>query len=403
MKQPVPPGKTFSLQEYFKDGYLLVVDDNSSLRQTIKAMAREFRVSNVVEADDGDTALKLLKRNRERLCHFVLLDWFMPRLSGIDVVREIRADSEIGDLPIMMVTAETDPAQIVRAAEEGINGYLTKPFAGKILEQKIRSILEARANPPEHVKLLMEAENFLRKGDYDNAFLFFEKSLATKETARVMVHLGDIHQARNQADDAFSMYNNAMRNNSRFLKAYSKAADMHEKQGNLDAALALFTKALEISPNSPERLIALGKLHVKKGNETSAADVFSKAVNLEPKMGQQITDDLLKTGKAQFAETFLRKISTKVGQDAFWYNRMGIALRKQGKWKEAILEYQEAIKMDPADENIYFNLGKAYLEGKEYTYALKYINMALQLRPGRKEFLDELEALEKLRAHERNY
>lgn len=399
MKQPSPPGNAFSLQEYFKAGYMLVVDDNSNLRQTIKAMAREFRVSSVMEADDGDTALKILKRSKDRPCLFMLLDWTMPRMSGIEVVREIRADSEIGDLPIMMVTAETDPAQIVRAAEEGINGYLTKPFAGKILEQKIRSILEARANPPEHVKLLMEAENFLRKGDYDNAFLFFEKSLATKETARVMVHLGDLHQARNQTDDAFSMYNNAMHNNSRFLKAYSNAAELHGKQGNLDAALSLFTKALEISPNSPERLLALGKLHIQKGNETAAADAFGKAVNLEPKMGQVITDDLLKTGKAQFAESFLRKISARVGQDAFWYNRMGIALRKQGKWKEAILEYQEAIKIDPSDENLYFNLGKAYLEGKEYTYALKYVNMALQLRPGRKEFLDELEALEKLRAN----
>jgi len=379
------------------------VDDNSNLRQTVRAMARQVGVSRVLEADDGDTALKILKGNREQPCLFVLLDWIMPRLSGIDVIREIRADNEIGDLPIMMVTAETDPAQVVRAAEEGINGYLTKPFSGKVFEQKIQSILEARANPPLHVKLLMEAESFLRKGDYDKAFLVFEKSLATKETARVMVHLGDIHQVRNNSEYAFSMYNHAMLSNARFLKAYSRAAELHEKEGNLDAAVDLLSRALDMSPNNPDRLLSLGKLYIKKEDESSAAEVFTKAVKIEPKMGKQITDDLLKTGKPHLAETFLRKISANVGQDTFWYNRMGIALRKQGKWKEAILEYQEAIKLDSGDENLYFNLGKAYLEGKEYTYAMKYVNMALQLKPGRKEFLDELEALEKLRLDDKNY
>lgn len=400
---PPLPAKTISLQEYFKTGYILIVDDNANMRQTIRGMLREFRVTNVAEADDGDTALKILKRKRDLPCFFVLLDWIMPRLSGIDVVREIRADNEIGDLPIMMVTAETDPAQIVRAAEEGINGYLTKPFAGKVLEQKIQGILEARANPPLHVKLLMEAEQFLRKGDYDNAFQFFEKSLATKETARVMVHLGDIHQARNNTDEAFSMYDGAINNNSRFLKAYSKASELHEKEGHVDTALDLLTRALAISPNSPERLVSVGKLHVKKGNEALAADAFTKAVKLESKMGIQIADDLLKNGNAHAAEMLLRKVSGNIGQDSFWYNRMGIALRKQGKWKEAVLEYQEALKLDSTDENIHFNLGKAYLEGKEYTAAYKCFNMALQLRPGRKEFLDELEELEKLRSNLSNY
>lgn len=403
MSQPAAPNKALTVQEYFKTGYMLVVDDNSNLRQTIRAMARQVGITNIVEADDGDSALKILKRNREQPCNFVLLDWVMPRVSGIQVIREIRGDNELGDIPIMMVTAETDPAQVVRAAEEGINGYLTKPFAGKVFEQKIQSVIEARANPPLHVKLLMEAENFLRKGDHDKALVFFEKSLAAKETARVLVNIGDIHQLLNHFDEASTMYENAILNNARFLKAYSKAAELNEKQGNFDAALDFLSKALAMSPNNPDRLLAMGKIYAKQGDEPAAADTFTKAVKMEPKMGNQITDELLKAGKSHLAEIFLRKISNTAGQDTFWYNRMGIALRKQGKWKEAILEYQEAIKLDPNDENLFFNMGKAYAEGKEYTYALKYLNMAIQLKPARTEFLNELEALEKLRANDMGY
>ncbi|MBI3795152.1 MAG: tetratricopeptide repeat protein [Nitrospinae bacterium] len=396
-----PPGKGFSLTEYFKEGYILVCDDNSSLRQTIRSMARQFGVTNIMEVDDGDNALKVLKRNTDRPCLFVLLDWTMPRLSGLDVVREIRADNEIGDLPIMMVTAEADPAQIVRAAEEGINGYLTKPFISKVFEQKIQSILEARANPPAHVRLLIEADNLLKKGDYDNALLLFEKSLQTKETARGMVSVGDIHLMRERFDDALAMYNGAMRLNARFLKAYSKCAELHLKQGDVDAAVELLQKAIAMSPNSPDRLIALGNLYIKQADSESATDAFNKAVKLEPKTGKQIVDELLQSGNNGFAETFLKKIGAKIGLDTYYYNRMGIALRKQGKWKEAVAEYQEAIRLDAKDENVYYNMGKAYQEGKEYTAAIRCLNTALELRPGKKEFRDALEALEKLSMNSR--
>jgi len=387
--------KKFSLQEYFKDGYILLVDDNSSLRKTIKNMARQFEVSNVIEVEDGDTALRVLRTN-DKQCLFVLLDWIMPRMSGLDVVREIRADNEIADLPILMVTAEADPAQIIRAGEEGINGYLTKPFVGKAIESKICAILEARMNPPEHVKLLIAGETQAKNGNLDKAMALFHESLMVKETARVMVLIGDIHHVREEIDKALRMYSGAISNNPRFLKAYTKAAKLYEKSGNMDSALDLLNKAAEISPNSPERYMAIGRLHLIKEREAEALEAFHKAVKVEPRVGGDIAEELLVHDKPKIAEMFFRKnLATTGGKSAYLHNRIGIALRRQGKWREAIFEYEAAIKLDPGDETIYYNLGKAHIEGKNNGMASKYFNMALKLKPDSKEIKEALESLGK--------
>lgn len=383
----------FSLQDYFKDGYILVVDDNSSLRKTIRNMARQFEVGNIIEVEDGDTALRVLRTN-EKQCLFVLLDWMMPRMSGLDVVREIRADNEIGDLPILMVTAEASPAQIVRAGEEGINGYLTKPFVGKAIETKIFSILQARMNPPEHVKLLIEGEILAKRGDLDRSIELFNESLQLKETARVMVLLGDIYQVREEIEKAIRMFLASISLNPKFLKAYTKAAELYRKSGDLDSALELLQKAAAISPNSPERHMAIGKLQLIKEHEHDAIEAFNKAVKVEPKIGSEIAEELLLRNKPKIAETFFRKhLVAPGGKSAFLYNRIGIALRRQGKWKEAIAEYEAAIKLDPGDESIYFNMGKAYVEGKDMVMASKYFNMALKLKPDSKEFKEALDSI----------
>ena len=118
---------------------ILVVDDLSTMRRIIRNLLRDLGFNNADEADDGSTALPMLKTGKY---DFLITDWNMPIMEGIDLVRTIRADADLRELPILMVTAEARREQIVAAAEAGVNGYIVKPFTAQTLEQKILKIFE---------------------------------------------------------------------------------------------------------------------------------------------------------------------------------------------------------------------------------------------------------------------
>jgi two-component system chemotaxis response regulator CheY len=118
---------------------ILVVDDFATMRRIIRNLLRELGFTNVDEADDGVTALPLLKQGG---IEFLITDWNMPIMEGIELLRTIRNDPKLAALPVLMVTAEARREQIVLAAEAGVNGYIVKPFTAQTLEQKIAKIFE---------------------------------------------------------------------------------------------------------------------------------------------------------------------------------------------------------------------------------------------------------------------
>ncbi len=121
---------------------ILIVDDFSTMRRIIKNLLRELGYSNTLEADDGQTAWPLLRAGGIDL---LVTDWNMPHMPGIELLRHVRADPNMRDLPVLMVTAEASREQIVQAAEAGVNGYVIKPFTAQTLEQKIEKIFERLA------------------------------------------------------------------------------------------------------------------------------------------------------------------------------------------------------------------------------------------------------------------
>ena len=118
---------------------ILIVDDFSTMRRIIKNLLRDLGFSNTQEADDGLTALPMLKAGG---FDFLVTDWNMPGMQGIDLLKEVRADADLASLPVLMVTAEQKREQIVEAAQAGVNGYVVKPFTAQTLKEKIDKIFE---------------------------------------------------------------------------------------------------------------------------------------------------------------------------------------------------------------------------------------------------------------------
>ena len=118
---------------------ILIVDDFSTMRRIIKNLLRDLGFNNTAEADDGHSALPMLQTGQ---FDFLITDWNMPGMTGIELLKTIRADEKVAKLPILMVTAEAKREQIIEAAQAGVNGYVVKPFTAQALKDKIEKIFE---------------------------------------------------------------------------------------------------------------------------------------------------------------------------------------------------------------------------------------------------------------------
>lgn len=117
----------------------LVVDDFSTMRRIVRNLLKELGFTNVDEAEDGVIALQKLKNGN---IDFVITDWNMPNMTGIDLLKKIRADAALKGLPVLMITAEAKKENIIMAAQSGASGYIVKPFTAAVLEEKLNKIFE---------------------------------------------------------------------------------------------------------------------------------------------------------------------------------------------------------------------------------------------------------------------
>ena len=122
-----------------KNMKILIVDDFATMRKVIKNLLRQTGYQNVTEAEDGVCALKELKSQK---IDFIISDWNMPNMTGIELLRAVRADSELSSLPFLMVTAEALQQNVVEAVEAGVSNYIVKPFTAEVLSEKIEQIIE---------------------------------------------------------------------------------------------------------------------------------------------------------------------------------------------------------------------------------------------------------------------
>jgi len=116
---------------------VLVVDDASAIRRIVRSLLKELGFKNIREAENGQTALDELKRKK---ADFVVCDWNMPVMTGIDLLRAIRADDALKSVPVLMVTAETKQEHIIEAVQAGVSNYIIKPFNAQTLQEKLNKI-----------------------------------------------------------------------------------------------------------------------------------------------------------------------------------------------------------------------------------------------------------------------
>ncbi|MBI5636772.1 MAG: tetratricopeptide repeat protein [Nitrospinae bacterium] len=373
---------------------ILVVDDMPGMRKTLRSMLKMLGYDHITEADDGDTALNRLKQGQQ---DFIIADWNMPRMPGVELLREIRDEPMLRDTPFIMITAEVDDSQIVRAAEEDVDGYIIKPFVAEILERKINSVLDKKANPSQVEIYLKVGYAYMENGMLNEAMREFEHAHALNpKSARIPLAMAQIFEAMGDRRKAEELFTAAVSNNPRFVKGYHTLADFQLRMGNDAAAMKALQSATSLSPNNPSRQVEFGKLLIKAGRVEDADQAFKHALKSAGKSADvhtAIGEAYLAAGHDDKAAEAFRG-SLTITEDINVYNRLGIALRRKKRFKEAIQEYRKALAVAPNDEVLYYNIGRALLEDEQREAAIIAFRKALQIDPEFKECGDMLKQLE---------
>ncbi len=362
---------------------ILIVDDKPNMRKTIKNLLRKVGFTNFQEAEDGDTALARIRNSRVDL---VLLDWNMPRLPGIEVLREIRADERCNDLMVLMITGEEREDTVAEAIEDEVDEYLTKPFTPERMMKKIKLLWESRVNPSKIARCLTKGRCCLEQEEYEEALAEFKLALFENPNSPRTYHaLGQAYEGLKDLKKARAHYQRAVEMAPKFLRAFNSLSDLSVTMNDLPVAVESLREAVRISPNNLDRRIKLGQLLLKLKQQDEALDIFHKVI---ANAGQdnvtiitRVSDALLDAELGAEAEMFISQGLSTVPDDVVLQNRLGIAFRIQGKYKEAIDNYRGALKKTPDDENLQYNLGRAYHDYGQREKAVAAMKKAIEINP----------------------
>jgi len=125
------------------DMKILVVDDFPTMRRIVKTLLRQLGYTNIIEAEDGELAYKLLKATPD--IEFIVSDWNMPNMTGLELLKTVRADEKFKHLPFLMVTAEAEKENIIEAVKSGVSNYVVKPFTAATLKEKMAKVFQTLA------------------------------------------------------------------------------------------------------------------------------------------------------------------------------------------------------------------------------------------------------------------
>ena len=118
---------------------VLIVDDFATMRRILKNILKQIGFKNILEADDGTTALEVLDRQTIDL---IISDWNMPKMTGLELLKSVRASEKYKKTPFLMVTAEAQKQNVIEAVQAGVSNYVVKPFTAEAISEKLTKILK---------------------------------------------------------------------------------------------------------------------------------------------------------------------------------------------------------------------------------------------------------------------
>lgn len=314
-------------------------------------------------------------------------------LDGRNTLAFIRQLKESFDnVCVIVLTSEVEKSVLVLLHEMGVDSFITKPASMDTIIEKIAFAIRPQSKLGQ---VLDQAKEYLARGLAKEALALAGKVLADIKpgSAAALMIQGDAHKAMGNVAGAVEAYEAAAEGAYMYLEPLKRLAALYRETGDVDGQLAYLEKLDRLSPLNVERKVDMGSIHLSRGNAEQAEALFAQAVAGATKEAMGIIEEIKRTiaercldKSPELSERYFRSIiaDKKDGltpEDIATFNRLGIALRRQGRWQDAVEEYERALSISPSDENILFNMAVAYSEGGRHGDAVQKLEAALELNP----------------------
>ena len=383
------------IQYMTKDnGHVLAVsDDQTFCTQLRLTLAKEMGLSAPGMFTVLPDPRQLLKELRDIIAeHPAPLVFLERKISGQDLSFLIGQIKQIyPGLKIIILTVEVQRDRLMLLHEVGADNFIAKPVSANTLIEKMAFTLKPQNKLGQAIDL---AKRLLAQKKYDQALLACRKILKIKPgSAAAFLVLGDTLRAKGEFRKAHIAYEAASKTADLYLAPLQRMAEMYEEIGDRARQVYYLEQLDALSPLNVTRKVSLGEAHLALGDNDKAEAFFDKALD---QMNRDANDGLSSlSGRIAGifaerdplkAEKFLRNSleikGSRINRDDLpLFNQLGISLRKQGRWQDAVTEYKRAIKIAPDDSNIYYNVGMAFAEGGDFIQAKANLLKALELNP----------------------
>ena len=338
-------------------------------------------------SNPGSAMRKCLDLRDDRVPTVIFVERMLSERPTTDFI--IRLKRDFPDVHVIALTWEATQETVAYYFELGVSRVLVKPAsANKVIEELATAI----SPPSELRKQMNRCEDLLGSENFDEALEVTDRILMLKpDSARGLTMRGDALMGIGETDKAVQSYMDAHESKPIFMAPLSKLAEAF-KEMDLDQALAYMKQLDAISPLNPERKIDIAEQHLRK-NETEEAEAYldrsvqvaeQEELSMVGDLTERIVDAVSEAAPNLAVKYLNRVIDGKRGlgrDDLIHFNRLGIILRNEGKWEEAIKVYEKALAVAQDDPVVHYNMGLAYWEGAERMKALKCFENALDLDP----------------------
>jgi tetratricopeptide (TPR) repeat protein len=384
------------VRDYFakRNGQVLYLSDDPTfvtlLRNAIKDLALA-KTDIITQIPEASKALKYITDSfAENKSPVLLIERVMNDTGDTSFLIKQFKDN-FPELKVIVMTTTADKDRVMLLHESGVDNFVLKPVSSNDLIEKMSVTLQ---EPGVIQQLLGKARSFIANNVSGEAMKISAKVLEVKpDSASGYVVMGDALRISGNKDKAQLAYERACKYSDIYLEPLQKLADLAKENDNKEGQLEYLKRLDAISPLNAQRKVEMGAIQAALGNAEAATQLFDTAVSRAYKdaiaqvaaMTERIASTLQDVDPVQ-AEKYLRQCLDMKGNDLSvddiaTFNQLGISLRKQGRWQDAIVEYKKALKIAPKSEGLFYNIAMAYAEGKDYETAVQNMQKALSLNP----------------------
>jgi len=374
------------------DGGFLVVSHDNAFIKMFKGCLKSLGLSNEClhthyQVDQYLKQVKNLLKRHKRIVLFV--EASVEGRSSTVFFKQVK--DLVGDrVTIICISTEVNRDLLSLFHEMGADNIIIKPVSVNSIIEKIAYTIK----PNNLRQLVSKAKEAIEKKDVPQGEIIVNEIFKiSSESAIGNILIGDIHKLKGEYGEAETSYKKASQNARMYLEPLERLVSLYDQTGQKELKLNTLKKLDKLSPLNHERKLAIGDAYAQIGDVDNTKAYYDDALRLVRKNANDLmSNTMMQVGKKMkdmdsglgldyMDKALAMKKGSFTKEDLWMFNEIGLALRKQGKWEEAVQNYQNALKVSPNDGGILYNMAMAHMQGKQFYKAIQYIEKALESNP----------------------